>query len=354
MDILNRLFYGNSFKVWLFAWGLALVCFLVLSAVRKILGHRVTAFARRTTNRVDDYVAELIRRTRPYFLLAISVYLGSRFLSLPASARTIIDKLVIAGILIQGALWGNGLFECWRKRLKEQKEGEEDAASLSTLTALAFLVRLVMWTIVVLILLENLGVNITALVAGLGVGGIAVALAVQNILGDLFASMSILLDKPFVSGDFITVDELQGTVEHIGLKTTRVRSLSGEQLVFTNSDLLKSRIRNYRRMDERRVVFSLKVVYPTPAEKLAAIPAIVREIIEAQELARFGRSHFKSFGTVALDFENVYYVKSPDYDTYMGVQQAINLAICRRFREEGIEFAHLAQTALVDGGLQHL
>jgi len=187
-------------------------------------------------------------------------------------------------------------------------------------------------------------------VAGLGVGGIAVALALQNILGDVFASMSILLDKPFVTGDFITVDELMGTVEHVGLKTTRLRSLSGEQLVFANSDLLKSRIRNYQRMEERRVAFAVRLAYPTPAEKLAAIPAIVREIIDAQELARFGRSHFKSFGTFSLDFENVYYVKSPDYDTYMDVQQAINLAICRRFQEEGIEFAHPAQTAIVDEG----
>jgi len=350
MDILNRFFYGNSLKVWLFALGLALVCFLVLITLKKIVGNKTAALARRTANRVDDLIAELIRLARPYFLLAISVYLGSRFLSLPASVRTIIDKIVIAGILIQGALWGNGLFEYWRRRLKKQKQEEEDEASVATLTALGFLVRLVLWTTVLIILLENLGVNITALVAGLGVGGIAVALAVQNILGDLFASMSILLDKPFVTGDFITVDNFMGNVEHVGLKTTRIRSLSGEQLVFANSDLLESRIRNYQRMEERRIVFTVKVVYNTPAEKLAAIPGMVREIIDAQELARFGRSHFWSFGTFSLDFENVYYVRSPDYDTYMDVQHAINLAVCRRFQEEGIELAHPAQTALADGG----
>jgi small-conductance mechanosensitive channel len=348
MDILNRLFYGNSIKTWLFAVGLALVSFLVLVALKKIFGHRAADLARRTANQVDDFAADLIRRTRPFFFLLISVYLGSRILSLPVPVRTVIDKLVIAGILVQGALWGNALYESWRGRLRKQKQ--EDAASLATLTALGFLVRLVLWATVLLILLENLGVNITALVAGLGVSGIAIALAVQNILGDLFASMSILLDKPFVIGDFITVDDLMGTVERVGLKTTRVRSLSGEQLVFANSDLLKSRIRNYQRMEERRVVFSVKVVYATPAEKLAAIPGVVREVVEAQKLARFGRSHFKSFGTFALEYENVYYVKSPDYDTYMDVQQAINLAVCRRFREEGIELARLTQSAVVDGG----
>lgn len=347
MDLLDRLFYGNSLKVWLFALGLALVSFLVLSALRKIIGHKAAALARRTARQVDDFVADLINRTRPFFLLALSVYLGSRLLSLPASVRSIVDKLVIAGILIQGAVWGNGLFECWSDRLKKQKK-EEDAASLATITALGFLVRLVLWVTVLLILLENLGVNITALVAGLGVGGIAIALAVQSILGDLFASMSILLDKPFIIGDFITVDELTGTVEHIGLKTTRVRSLSGEQLVFANSDLLKSRIKNYQRMDERRALFTVRIVYRTPLEKLAAIPAMIKDAIEAQALARFGRSHFKSFGEYSLDFENVYYIKTPDYDTYMDVQQAINLAICRRFQEEGIELAYPTQTIVMD------
>jgi small-conductance mechanosensitive channel len=202
----------------------------------------------------------------------------------------------------------------------------------------------VLWAVVALLALDNMGFDITALVAGLGVAGIAVGLAVQNILGDLFASLSIVLDKPFVIGDFIVVDNLPGTVERIGIKTTRVRSLSGEQLVFSNADLLKSRIRNYRRMTERRVVFSVGVTYETGEEKLGTIPGILRGIVEAQGNVRFDRAHFQSFGDSALVFEVVYYILTPDYSRYMDIQQEINFAIHRRFTAEGISFAYPTRT----------
>lgn len=196
-------------------------------------------------------------------------------------------------------------------------------------------------------ILDNLGVNITGLVAGLGIGGIAVALAVQNILGDLLASLSIVLDKPFVIGDFIVVDSLSGTIEHIGLKTTRIRSLSGEQLIFSNNDLLKTRIRNYKRMSERRIVFSFGIIYQTPTEKLKNVNKIVRDIIEKTENARFDRVHFKEYGDSSLNFEVVYFVIDPDYNIYMDVQESINLEIFRQFGEEGIEFAYPTQTLYV-------
>jgi small-conductance mechanosensitive channel len=179
------------------------------------------------------------------------------------------------------------------------------------------------------------------------VGSIAVALAIQNILADLFASLSIALDQPFVIGDFIIVDDYLGTVENIGLKTTRVRSLSGEQLVFANNDLLNSRIRNYKRMGERRVLFTFGVIYQTPIEQLEQISAWVKEIIQTHEQARFDRAHFKSFGDSALVFEVVYYVQSPDYNLYMDIQQAINLALMKRFEKNGIEFAYPTQTLFI-------
>jgi small-conductance mechanosensitive channel len=172
-------------------------------------------------------------------------------------------------------------------------------------------------------------------------------LAVQNVLGDLFASLSIVLDEPFVIGDFITVEEYMGTVEHIGLKTTRVRSLTGEQLVFSNSDLLDSRIRNYGRMADRRVSFTLGVACETPYEKLVEIPAIVQEIVEAQPQTRFGRAHFESYGDFSLDYEIVYYMLTSDYDVFMDTQQAINLQILRRFAEEGIQLPYPTQTVFV-------
>jgi small-conductance mechanosensitive channel len=188
------------------------------------------------------------------------------------------------------------------------------------------------------------------MVASLGIGGIAVALALQNVLGDLLASLSIVLDKPFVIGDMVVVGDLSGTVEHVGLKTTRVRSLSGEQLVFSNSDLLSSRIRNFKRMDERRVLFQIGVVYGTPRAKLEAIPGMVKEAVEAQSNARFDRCHFKTFGASSLDFETVYYMRVPDYQAYMDTQHAINMAIYQRFEDEGLEFAFPTQTIFLEKG----
>lgn len=215
--------------------------------------------------------------------------------------------------------------------------------------ALAFVAKFVIYSIVLLVALDNVpGVEITTLIASLGIGGVAVALAVQNILGDLFASLSISLDKPFVIGDFITVGDDAGQVEQIGLKTTRLRSISGEQLIFSNSDLLNSRVRNYKRMQERRIVFSFGVVYSTPAAQLEEIPRRVQEIIEQQENARFDRAHFKSFGNSSLDYEVVYYVLSNDYALYMTIQQAINLALYRLFQEQEIEFAFPTRTVYVN------
>ncbi len=224
---------------------------------------------------------------------------------------------------------------------------DEDTSSATTITFLGFVARIILWVIVLLLILDNLGVNITGLVAGLGIGGIAVALAVQNVLGDLLASLSIVLDKPFVIGDFVVVDSLSGTIEHIGLKTTRIRSLSGEQLIFSNNDLLKSRIRNYKRMSERRVVFGFGVVYQTSLDKLKSIKEIVSDIIRKEENARFDRVHFKEYGDSSLNFEVVYFVTNPEYSTYMDVQEAINQEIFRRFEEEGIEFAYPTQTLLI-------
>jgi small-conductance mechanosensitive channel len=200
------------------------------------------------------------------------------------------------------------------------------------------------WALLFVAVLDNLGFDVTALVTGLGVGGIAIALAVQTILGDVLAAMAIVFDKPFVVGDFIVVDNFAGTVEEIGIKTTRVRSLSGEQLVFGNGELLKSRIRNFKRLHERRNVFTLDVTYDTPTDVVSRIPAILREIVESQQPVRFDRSHFSAYGESALRFETVYYVLDPEYNRHMDIQQAIFLAVLERFRREGIDFAFPTRT----------
>ena len=204
------------------------------------------------------------------------------------------------------------------------------------------------WTVILFLVLDNLGINITTLVAGLGIGGIAIALAAQNILGDIFNSVVILVDKPFEVGDFIIVGNEMGVVEKIGIKTTRVRSLFGEQVVFTNSDLIGSRIKNYKRMQERRITFQIGVTYQTSAEKLEQIPGMIKEIVAAIDKTRFDRSHFKGYGDFSLNFETVYYVLSGDYNLFMDIQQAINLALFRKFEDKGIVFAYPTQTLFVD------
>jgi small-conductance mechanosensitive channel len=219
-----------------------------------------------------------------------------------------------------------------------------DGATATTVTALGYLARMVFWLVILLLALDNFGVDVTTLVTGLGITGIAVALAVQNILGDLLGALSIVVDKPFVVGDTINVDTFTGTVEHIGLKTTRVRSLSGEQIIFSNADLLKARIRNYKRLVERRVVFVTAVRYDTPREKLTRIPAMLKELVLAHQPVRFDRSHFRGFAESALEFETVYFVLTDDYLRYMDIQQAINLEILRRFEQEEIEFAFPTRT----------
>lgn len=345
--ILDQVYFHNPVKHWLYAIGILIVSYLILKVLFKIIASRLKILSQKTKTDIDDLIVHLLEKVKFFFLFFISVYIASFFLSLSSEVSSILSKIVIIAILFQAALWGSSIIRFWVERYKKRKM-DKDAASVTTFTALGFVLQLILWSLILLLVLENLGVDITALVAGLGVGGIAIALAVQSILGDLFASLSIVLDKPFVIGDFIIVDNFPGSVEHIGLKTTRLRSLSGEQLVFSNTDLLKSRIRNFKRMYERRVLFAIGVIYQTSLEALQAIPNYIRTIIEKEEQVRFERSHFKEFGDFSLNFETVYWVKSPDYNVYMDIQQRINLEIFKKFAEEGIEFAYPSQTLFIE------
>jgi small-conductance mechanosensitive channel len=244
-------------------------------------------------------------------------------------------------------IWASAAVIAWLDRRRRRTATATDRAVAGSLGVIAFIARVAIWSFVLLVALDNIGVDVTALVAGLGIGGIAVALAAQNILGDLFASLSITFDKPFMVGDFLILDDYMGSVEAIGVKSTRLRSLSGEQLVLSNADLLKSRLRNYGRMMERRVVMTHNVTYDTPLQLLREIPGIIREAIEAQGDTRFDRAHFAKHGAASLDFESVYYVLSADYNRYMDIQQAINLQIHERFADRAIEFAYPTQTLIL-------
>ncbi|MGD8440204.1 MAG: mechanosensitive ion channel family protein [Holophagae bacterium] len=335
--------WGNPAAAWAVAALVVIVAYGALRVSKAIVIGRLKKVAAKTTTPWDDITVGAAETTRFWFYLAISIWLGSRFLDLSDRAARSLTMIAVVAVILQVTVWANRAVTLWLERTQRER-AETDPGAVTTLTGLSYVLRLVIWSAGFLLVLDNVGVNVTALMAGLGVGGIAVALAVQNVLGDLFASLSIALDKPFVIGDFVIVGEFMGTVEHIGLKTTRVRSLSGEQLVFSNSDLLSSRIRNYKRMQERRVPFIVGVTYQTPASELEAIPGMVRDIIESTEHTRFDRAHFKAFGDSAYLFEFVYYVLSAEYPVYMDVQQGINLEIVRRFAERGIEIAYPTRT----------
>ncbi len=347
MNILEITFLENSLMTWAAALVTAFLVLMVLLILKARIASAMAAFLRGIKEETGQLAEGVIQRTRFSFLFALAVYAGSLALRLPASYSSILDLLVILIFLIQAGLWGVWIITFCADRAIELKK-DKDSADATVLGLVKFVSKVALWSVVVLVALDTLGVDITALVAGLGVGGIAVALAVQNILGDLFASLTIVLDKPFIVGDFIIVGDSMGTVERVGLKTTRIRSLSGEQLIMPNSDLLQSRIRNYKRMQERRVPFSIGVVYETTGDKLKRIPGILKEVIESQEMTRFDRAHFKDYGNFSLNFEIVYWVLSPDYNRFMDIQQAINLSILERFQKEGIEFAYPTQTVLLN------
>lgn len=344
--LLDTTFLNNSLLTWLIALAVAALVYIALRVVRGLLTRRLSRLAGRTREELDDLIVVLLKGTRSFFLIVMALFCGSLALNFVGETGHIISSVVVIVLLVQAALWAMRLITFWlaRERRKQVARG----GSGTTLAALGFLSRIVVWALVVLLALSNIGVDVTALIAGLGITSIAVALALQGILKDLFASLAIVLDKPFELGDFLIFGDYLGTVEHVGIRSTRLQSLSGEQIVLSNSDLLETRIRNYKKMQERRIVFSIGVNYHTPRDKLVLIPVMIKEIIESQEQTRFDRSHFKEYGTFSLTFETVYHVLDPSYNVYMDLQQTINLTLHERFEEHGIRFAFPGQTVFLE------
>ncbi|MCM2341360.1 mechanosensitive ion channel family protein [Rhodoferax sp.] len=334
----------NTLQDWSYALLAAAAFMLLLFMLRWLVLCHLERVAKNTETVIDDFLIDVLSATRILLATAVGLYLGAHFLNLPTVLEKWVDRIFLTGMIVQVGFWSSRGLMFWLRHHFSQGEKADEGARSMSLSLLSFLGRVVIWVLVLLMIMDNLGINVTALVASLGIGGIAIALAVQNILGDLFASLSIAIDKPFVIGDFIILGEEMGTVEHVGLKTTRIRSLGGEQIILSNNDLLKSRIRNYKRMQERRIVFAIGVTYDTPADQLEAIPKLIEQAVKAQTHARFDRSHFKGLGAFSLDFETVFYVLLPDYGVYMDVQQAINLQLVRNFAEHGIAFAFPTQT----------
>jgi len=340
---LDQEFLGHPLRNWLYAVITFVVTVFVLDLLKRVVGHRLAKIAERTETDVDDLVVDLIRRTRQFFFLALGFYFAHHWLTLGQGAEKWIEWIVKLAICIQLGLWGIGLVEFGIHRMVRGRPADDPARTMG-ISVLGFIARILVWALVLLTFLQAIDVPVSPILASLGVGGIAVALALQNILGDLFASITILLDKPFVVGDSIVIGDFNGTIEKIGVKSTRLRSVSGEEIIIGNQDLVSSRVRNFKRMRERRQVFTVGVTYDTPRPKVEKIPVILKEIVTSVPETRFDRAHFKSFGTSSLDFEVVYFVEKPDYNTLMDVQQKINLSIFDRFAAEGIEFAFPTQT----------
>lgn len=348
MQFLDQVYFDNTVLQWGTALGVGLLTLAAFQVVKLILVKRLHKLAALTETDFDDFIVKLLGSTKFFLILVLSLYAGSFMLTLSESVRTYLSAIAIVISLLQGALWGNRLIDYAMLRFTEDRMDAEDPASTTAAGIIGTVARIIFFSLIVLVGLASVGFDIDALVAGLGIGGIAVALAVNGILQDLFGSLTIALDKPFAVGDFINVGDYSGTVEHVGMKSTRVRSLTGEQLVMSNADLLASRLRNYGRMQERRGSLKLGVTYNTTAEQLEAIPGIIKEIIDEEELARFDRAHFASYGDSALNFDIVYWVETPVYLDFMNTTQSMNLKVKRRFEQEGIEFAYPTQTIFIE------
>lgn len=332
---------NNTLLDWTYAAIALIVVWIVTRAIHAIVASRLRASADKTATQVDDVVVDVIQSTAWYFHAALALMVARHFAELSPRAADISRYLIVIALAVQAGIWATtasgGAVKIWA--------GKHAGGQGATMAAgIRFISRLVIWLIVGLFVLSNLGVEISAVIAGLGVGGIAAALAVQSILGDLFAGLSMYFDRPFDIGDSIQVDQLRGTVERIGLRTTRVRSLDGEQIVVPNGDIGKSRVKNFARMTERRVVFTFGIEYGLSADKLEQARDIAAEIVRSQDGVRLDRAHFKTLGPSSLDYELVYFVLTPEYARFMDIQQAINLAVYRRFEEEGIGFAFPTQT----------
>jgi len=339
---LELIVWHNSLLTWLIALGTGAGTFVALQLVQHLIRGRLTRLAERSAVLWDDVVVHALSRTKKTAIVVVALFAASSFLSIPPRQEVAFGRLLAIVVLIQIGIWVSAGLSFWLTGYTKRRLSTDPGVA-TTISALGFVGKLVVWVVLLLVALDTVGIDVTALVAGLGIGGVAVALATQNILGDIFASLSIVLDKPFVLGDFIIVGELMGSVEHIGLKTTRIRSLWGERLVFSNSDLLGSRIRNFGAMKERRIVIEIGTTYQTPRAQVERVPGMLRVAIEAESQARFDRAHFKAFGPYALTFEMVYYVLTGDFNAHMDVQQRILLRVFAEFEREGIEFAYPTQ-----------
>lgn len=340
----NYTFWHNTVRDWAISIMIIVIAMAVLRLVQSVVIKRLKSLSAKTKTTIDDFIISAIQRFIMPILYVLTFYMGIQYLTLPGKAHAIarVAIMVVVTFFVLRIITASVGYLFQRSMLRQETNVQRE----KQFKGILLIVQVVVWLLGLLFMVDNLGYDITTIVAGLGIGGIAVALAAQTILGDLFSYLVIFFDKPFEIGDFIIVDDKMGTIEYVGIKTTRIRTLGGEQLICSNTDLTNSRVHNYKRMEKRRIVFSFGVVYQTPAAKLKKIPAIVKEIVESTPGNTFDRAHFSTYGDFSLNFEVVYFVMSADYNVYMDRQQAINIALFEHFEREQIEFAYPTQTIL--------
>lgn len=341
-EFLERTYFDNTVQEYLITIGAILFALIVVKLFKRSVMSRLGKLAEKSTTHVDDYIVKTIDKFIIPAVYAAIIYYGLHYLDLSERVENILSvaiTVVVTFLVVQ--FISSTILQLLRHYVRRQENGEEKVKQLG---GIILMINIVIWGIGLLFFFDNMGYDVTAVIAGLGIGGIAIALAAQNILGDLFNYFVIFFDRPFEVGDFLIIDDKLGVVEYIGIKTTRIKSLSGEQLVFSNSDLTSSRIHNYKRMQRRRVLFGIGVIYQTSYENLKKIPSVLKSIVEEQENVEFDRAHFKAYGDSSLDFEIVYYILSSDYNLYMDVQQAINFRIFEEFEKMNVEIAYPTRT----------
>lgn len=337
---------SNTVGVYITAVVAFIIIYLLLQVFQYVILRRLRKFAERTKTPLDDAFIRIIASLKPPFYFFISAYLAISFITLAAVLQKVINVVLIGWIIYQ-AMAALSIFIDYALRRIEEKEGEGEQGTKMALRLVGKIAKAALWMIGILLALSNFGVNVSSLIAGLGIGGIAIALAAQNLLGDLFSSFAIYFDKPFVVGDYIVVGDKKGVVERIGIKTTRIRASYGEEIIISNQELTSTQIQNFKTMEKRRSVFTFGVVYETPQRIFERIPQMVKEIIDSVSDVTFDRVHFTQFNDSSLDFEVVYYVSSSDYRFFKDRNQEILFKIKKRFEDEKISMAYPTRTVYV-------
>jgi len=345
MEILEQVYLGNRILDYIIAFLALIFGLLFVKIIIRSIVRRLRRLAERTDTKLDDFIIKILEKIGLPALYISCFYLSAKILKMPSGADALFNVLELvvitffsARIVVMLANWSINSYLAKK---------QHDPTVVRSLDGMLWVVKLLIWALAVIILLDNLGYKVSTLIAGLGIGGIAVAIAAQALLKDFFSYFSIVFDHPFKIGDFIIIGDFMGTVEYIGIKTTRIRSLGGELVIFSNTDLTDSRVRNYRLMEKRRVLFRIGLTYQTPLSKLKEIPEIIEQVIKSVKDTAFDRAHFFSYGDFSLIFEVVYFVLSPDYNKYMDIQQEINFKIKEEFEKRGIEFAYPKQILFV-------